>query len=287
MAEKPRIAIVGAGNLGSALALALRDAGYPIDQILARTKGRSLQRARALARKTRSSAAVAAHAQIRADVVWFCVPDRDIGTAARTLASRSNWKGKIALHSSGVLTSDELSVLCERGAAVASVHPLMTFVRDSRPGLAGVPFAIEGDRKAVRMARRIVMSLRSRAYSIRKQDKPAYHAWGVFASPLLAALLAATEQVAASAGVRGKDARTRMLPILRQTISNYAARGAPGAFSGPIVRGDVDTVLRHLQVLRKFPELQEIYVSLANAALHYLPAKNKGALAKALQLMKR
>jgi len=269
--------------LGTELALALHDVGYPVDQIVGRAKGRSLQRARALARKTNSMVAVDTRADIRADVVWFCVPDRDIRAAATTLASKGDWRRKIALHSSGVLTSDELDALRDRGAAVASVHPLMTFVQGSRPDLAGIPFAIEGDGSAVRMARRMVKALRCQPYSIRKQDKPAYHAWGMFASPLLAALLAATEQVAASAGVGGKAARGRMLPILRQTISNYAARGATGAFSGPIIRGDVDTVLRHMRVLRKSPELREIYVSLANAALRFLPGRNKRAVAKALR----
>jgi hypothetical protein len=267
---------------------------------------------------------VGAHASydlsgVSADVIWFCVPDGEIRAAALALSQtprrfdklrvgsfaknarrtgqpefewdKFDWKGTVALHSSGALSSDELSVLRERGAAVASVHPLMTFVRgatgrrssmrESR-ALAGVPFAIEGDASAVRMARRLVKDLGGIAYAIRKDDKAAYHAWGTFASPLLTALLATTEHVAALAGVNRRAVKQRMLPILRQTLANYAAFGAADGFSGPMVRGDVNTVKRHLKVLRGMPPAREVYVALAGAALEYLPVKNKKSLKRIL-----
>jgi predicted short-subunit dehydrogenase-like oxidoreductase (DUF2520 family) len=218
---------------------------------------------------------------VRAELIWFCVPDAEIARAAKSLAKKIEWKERVALHSSGALTSDELEVLGRRGAAVASVHPLMTFVQGSRPSLSGVSFAVEGDQAAVRAARRIVKAVGGRAYSIRKKDKAAYHAWGTFASPLFTALLATSEQVAALAGVNRKAAKQRMIPILRQTLANYAAFGAAGGFSGPIVRGDVDTVKRHLRVLRGTPAA-EVYSALARAALQYLPVKNKRSLKRIL-----
>lgn len=279
---KPLITIIGAGNLAGALAVSLRGAGYRIDQIVSRGSAASLRLARQLAREVGASAVMAAQAQIRAELVWFCVPDGAIADAAKSLAGAANWKGKVALHSSGALTSDELEVLRGRGAAVASVHPLMTFVHGSRPSLAGVAFAIEGTPKAVRAARAIVLQLRAQAFNIRKPQKEAYHAWGMFASPLLTALLAASERLAGAAGVSRKAARERMLPILRQTLANYATVGAPGSFSGPIARGDVATVGKHLKVLLEVPEVREIYVALARAALRDLPAKNRSALEKML-----
>jgi len=118
---------------------------------------------------------------------------------------------------------------------------------------------------------------------IRKQDKAAYHAWGAFVSPLFTALLASGEQVAAIAGVKRTEARRRVIPILLQTLANYASFGAPGAFSGPIVRGDVDTVQRHLRVLAKVPPARDAYLALARAALRYLPAKGKRELSHALR----
>jgi predicted short-subunit dehydrogenase-like oxidoreductase (DUF2520 family) len=280
---RPRIAIVGAGNLAGALAGSLHRTGYVIDQIVSRGRGASLQRARRLAIEVGASAFAAVRAQIRAEIVWFCVPDGAIASAALSLTGATDWNGKVALHSSGALTSDELAVLRRLGAVVASVHPLMTFVRGSRPALAGVPFAIEGDHKAARAARAIVLDLRGQPCTIHKPQKKAYHAWGMFASPLLTALLAASERVAAAAGVSRKAAKERMLPILRQTLDNYAALGAPGAFSGPIVRGDVETVRKHLKILRKVAGAREVYVALALAALRDLPVKNCAALEKILK----
>ena len=240
-----------------------------------------MRRARRLAREVGASAAVD-RAEIRAEVVWFCVPDAAIAGAAESLTEAEDWHGRVALHSSGALTSEELALLRRRGASVASVHPLMTFVRGSRPSLAGVPFAMEGDRKAVRAARSIIRDLGGQSFAIRKQEKEAYHAWGMFASPLLTALLAVSERVAGAAGVKRKAARERMLPILRQTLANYARLGAPEGFSGPIARGDAATVRKHLTVLRKVPGAREVYVALARAALRDLPAKNRGELERML-----
>lgn len=282
--SKPRIAIVGAGNLAGALAVALHGAGYAIDEIVSRDRKESLRRARRLAGAVNAAAVVTpAQARLRAGVVWFCVPDGAIPAAAKSLSQATDWKGKVALHASGALTSDELADLRQRGAAVASVHPLMTFVRGSRPHLVGVPFAIEGDAAAVRMARRIVKNLRGQAYSIRREDKAAYHAWGTFASPLLTALIVTSEHVAAAAGIKPKAARQRMLPMIRQTLANYAVFGGAGAFSGPIVRGDLETVRKHLSVLRAIPEARDIYVALARTALRDLPGKKRWALKKVLK----
>jgi predicted short-subunit dehydrogenase-like oxidoreductase (DUF2520 family) len=282
MAAKPEIAIVGAGNLGSALAMSLRRAGYRIESVTARSPGASLKKAQKLAKQVGAVASVGLPASLRAEVVWFCVPDREIARAAQAYAGQVAWRGKVALHSSGALPSNELDALRRRGAAVASVHPMMTFVPNSRPSLAGVPFTIEGDARAVRLARRIVNDVAGQDYPIRKREKAAYHAWGAFASPLFAALLATAEEVAAVAGVARREARRRMIPILLQTLANYASLGAAGAFSGPIVRGDVDTVNRHLRVLRQIPAAHAVYLSLACAALRDLPAKNKAALRRTL-----
>jgi predicted short-subunit dehydrogenase-like oxidoreductase (DUF2520 family) len=281
MAEKLRIAIVGAGNLASALAVSLDRAGYRIEAVIVGSRSSSLTKARRLAKQV-NARSVVDWSRFRADVVWFCVPDSEIARAARSGADKIDWSGKVALHSSGALSSDELAVLRKRGARVASIHPMMTFVRGCRPPFAAVPFAIEGDPAAVRVARRIVGDLGGVSHAIRKSDKAAYHAWGTFASPLFTALLATSESVALLAGVKRKAARRRMIPILLQTLANYATSDAEGAFSGPIVRGDLETVQRHLRVLRKIPPAAAVYVALARAAVQYLPARNKNSLRQVL-----
>ena len=279
---QPHIAIVGTGNLGSALATALRAANYTIDEIVSRANVASIKRARALAREVRASAATIYRAQLRAGIVWFCVPDREIKGAAQSLSQAADWKGKIALHSSGALTSDALQILRERGAAVASVHPLMTFVRGSRPSLKGVPFALEGDAAALRAARRLVLNLRGEPFTIQKRGKEAYHAWGMFSSPLLVALLAAAERVAMTAGIPRHEASKKMMPILRQTLANYERIGAAQSFSGAIARGDVETVKKHLHVLQGVRGAWQVYVALAHSALIDLPVKDRSGLKKVL-----
>jgi predicted short-subunit dehydrogenase-like oxidoreductase (DUF2520 family) len=281
MKAKPVIALVGAGNLANALAISLRASGYRIEAIVTRSNAAS--RARKLAREVGAHALRAWPDDLRADVVWFCVPDGEIRKAAQATANKVDWAGRVALHSSGALTSDELQPLRQRSASVASVHPLMTFVRGSRPELSGVPFAIEGDAGAMRVVRQIVKDLGGRAFPVRKKDKAAYHAWGTFVSPLFTALLATAEEVAAAAGIPQKQARSRMIPILRQTLENYARFGAAAGFSGPIVRGDVETVKRHLQVLHGIPRVREVYSALALAAVENLPGKRKAVLRRLLK----
>jgi predicted short-subunit dehydrogenase-like oxidoreductase (DUF2520 family) len=283
MAVKPRIAIVGPGRLGRALTLKLQRAGYVISEIVSRDRVGSRQTARQLARKVGAHASTGESAHLDADVVWFCVPDREIAPVASQLASVVDWKRKTAFHSSGALASDELDLLRRRGAAVASVHPLMTFVSGSIPPLKGVPFAVEGDAIANRVARRIVRDLGGEAFTIRKQHKAAYHAWGAFLSPLLLATLATAEQVARAAGLSAVQARKKMLPIIRQTIANYEALGPARAFSGPIVRGDAEIVRKHVQALRKIPEARDVYLALARAALRHLPTRNRKELEKEIE----
>ena len=282
MAAKPSIAIVGPGRLGSALLAALVRARYRVIEIVTRDRAGSQQKERARAKISRVRACTWADAHLDADLIWFCVPDREIATAARALASITLWKGKIAFHSSGALASDELSILRRRGAAVASVHPLMTFVQGTAPSLEGVPFALEGDAAALRMARSIVRDLGAVSFMIRKQNKAAYHAWGAFASPLLVATLVTGEQVARAARLTTIDARRKMLPIIRQTLENYAKLGPAGASSGPLVRGDTEIVSRHLEVLKKIPEARDVYRALARSALRYLPARQRRKLKQIL-----
>jgi predicted short-subunit dehydrogenase-like oxidoreductase (DUF2520 family) len=284
MAVRPRIAIVGPGRLGRALALELRRAGYCVSEIISRDTSASRQKARGLAKQVKAKASAGGE-RFDGDLVWFCVPDREIARASRQLAEGLDWKGKTALHSSGALASDELRGLRQRGATVASVHPLMTFVGGSVPSLEGVPFALEGDAAALRVARRIVRDLGAEAFSISRNRKLAYHAWGAFASPLLIGLLVTAEKVARATGLSTSEARRRMLPILRQTLANYAQLGPAGAFSGPIVRGDASIVQQHLMELKKIPEAKEVYVALARAGLRYLPARNRKELEEVLGRM--
>lgn len=280
---KPAVTIVGPGNLGRALALALRRAGYPIDEIIARDLPRSRRRARDLAARLRAHAVTLRTARLSARVVWICVNDDAIAGCARQLAQAAvlkkiGWRNKVVLHSSGALSSGELEVLRRQGASVASAHPMMTFVSTAPPRMQGIPFALEGDARAVALARRIASDMGGKPFTIRKDRKVLYHAMGSFSSPLVIALLDMAEQLARAAGVPRKDVGQVMQPILRRTLENYFSHGTAAAFSGPIQRGDVATVRKHLSALRKVPGAAEIYVALMNSALRSLPVKTRKKL---------
>ena len=133
------------------------------------------------------------------------------------------------------------------------------------------------------MAREIIRNLGAEAFSISKNKKSAYHAWGGFASPLLIALLVTGERVAHAAGLSPADARKKTLPIMRQTLANYAKLGPARAFSGPIVRGDAQVVRKHLKELKKIPGAKDVYLALARAGFRYLPLRNRKELEKLLK----
>jgi predicted short-subunit dehydrogenase-like oxidoreductase (DUF2520 family) len=285
VAANLKIAIIGPGRLGTALARELSCAGYSVTELISKDNAASLKRARKLGESVSARVVTVEKATYDAKLLWLCVPDREIAPVGRELAARltsKQWKGKIVFHSGGALTSDALDYLRKEGAAVASVHPLMTFVGRSTPPLRGVPFGVEGDVAALRLARRIVKALGGEAFAVRKEDKVAYHAWATFCSPLLIATLVTAERVGRIAGLPPVIARRKMLPIVNQTLANYAALGPAAAFSGPIVRGDAEIVSKHLQVLRKVPEARAVYLALAKSAMRTLPVRNRAKLGKTL-----
>jgi len=277
------VSIVGPGNLGSALAANLTRIGYEIKFLVVRPKLRVPKETVALARRVKAKAVALGETVLDSDIVWITVPDDAIAAVASQLARDQSWRGCTVFHSSGALTSEALSPLRNKGAKIASVHPGMTFVGESTPRLAGVPFAVEGDAGAVRRAEQIVRELGGTAYPIAARNKVLYHAFGTLASPMVIALMTTLEQVGKAAGIKPSDLRTMAAPLLRQTLDNYLEHGAAAAFSGPLVRGDVMTVRRHLIALRKVPQARRVYLALANSVVRELPVKNRAKMRRELR----
>ena len=284
---KPTITIVGLGRLGSALAEALAEAGYRLDELVFRDSGTqkqgSRENGRKLSRRIHAKSVELGKARFSADVVWLCVGDSSIASVAKAIGGRGEWKGKTVFHSSGALPSGELAVLRSAGARVASVHPLMTFVHGGAEATFEAPFALEGDAAALQTAKSIVRSLGGESIKISAANKPLYHAFCAFLSPLVISNLALAERIGIKAGVPGRLVRQAIAPILATTVFNYITLGAAEAFSGPIVRGDVDTVRKNLRALRSVPGAEDVYRALARSSLRTLPAGNKGQLKKLLR----
>ena len=128
----------------------------------------------------------------------------------------------------------------------------------------------------------MVRALGGECFSLPASRKAAYHAWATLTSPLLLAFLVTLEEAARAAGLTRPEARRKSLPIIRQTLENYSRLGPARSFSGPLVRGDAETVAKHLGVLKKHPGAREVYVALARAALRGLPVKNREKLKRLL-----
>ncbi len=288
--RKPTITIVGPGRLGTALAEALAKAGYRLDEIAFRRSvsgknatNSSQENARKLGHRYGARAVQVGGARLAADIVWLCVGDSAIAQVAQSISGQVSWKGRVVFHSSGALTSRELSSLRRAGAQVASVHPMMSFVHHGAEATFEIPFAVEGDARALQVARRIVKDLGGESLPIAAASKPLYHAFGAFLSPLIIANLALAERVGVKAGVPKKFVRQAIAPILATTIFNYIRLGAAAAFSGPLVRGDVDTVRKNVAALKKVPDAEAVYRALARSTLRTLPVGKKKELARLLE----
>ena len=268
------IAMIGAGTLATALAAALHHRGYRITEIVSRDNPQSRGRAGTLAKRVGARAVTFREAEFVARITWICVPDDAISSVAEQLTATEGWRRKIAVHSSGALGSEVLNPVKTLGAAIASAHPLMTFVSSSQGSLTGVPFAMEGDAKALSIVGAVVRSLGGKPFRIAAESKAAYHLFGFFSSPALAALIASAQQAGKLAGLTERRARELMEPIVRQTIDNCFRTDPGRAFSGPLRRGDLATIRKHLDVLKQSPELLQAYKALAQISLKHLPIGN-------------
>lgn len=278
MTKKPSVTIVGPGSLGGALAFALRKAGYTLDELVYR---RDRKRAADLARRCGAVAVPFDRARLDASVVWLCVSDGEIANVATALSDRA-WSRKFVFHASGALASDELKPLRKKGASVASVHPMMSFVRRAAASFEGVTFALEGDAAAKRLAAMIARDLGGTSFELKKADKPLYHALGAFSSPLLIAHLAAAEKIGKKLGLKPEQTRRVIGPILQKTLQNYVEHGAAAALSGPLIRGDVETIRKNLRALERVPGTQDIFRGLVKVAAGELPVKRKAEMLKLL-----
>ena len=225
------IAIVGRGRLGPALAAAFDATGRRVLGPF----GRGADGA-------------------GADVVLLCVPDAEIGAAARAVTARD---GLIVGHCSG---ATGLGVL--RPHEALGLHPLMT-VTHAGAAFAGAGCAIGGSTlRALHVAESLAVAVGMRPFPVADDDRAAYHAAASIASNFVVTIVAAAERVAATAGVP----RAALVPLVRAAVENWAALGAEEALTGPIARGDDAVVTRQrMAIASRAPELVGLFDALADA----------------------
>ena len=277
---QPSVSIIGLGNWGSSLARALTDSKIPLHEVVVSARPSPRKTVRGLPLTTLDQA------RLEADVLWLCVPDKAVARVTAQLTKRvavRGLEGQIVIHSSGALSADVLQQAAKVGASVGSVHPLMSFPTRTPVTLKGVSFAVEADAASSRVLNRLVRRIGGYPFAIKAASKALYHAVGVLSSPLLVSHLAAVHETAARAGFSPRQARRLIEPIARATLDNFFHNGPAKSFSGPIARGDVETIRLHLQALKPHPMLASVYRSLALYALEALPSPGTRALRASLR----
>ncbi len=252
--EKPEVSIIGAGRLGTTLAVALSRRGYSIRSIVSRRAQSARKAAKLLDGNPRVFAANKLHSLPPADLFLITTPDDQIAAVAAELSSfENNPKRKLtALHTIGALSSEVLAPLRQKGWNTGSIHPLVS-VSDSRNGatpLQGAFWSVEGDNGALRLGKAIVRDLEGRSFSIRSEDKPLYHAAAVMIAGNVVALFDVTIEMLAQCGLSRKTARSILLPLIASTVHNLQTKDPADALTGTFSRGDVETVKRHIAALK-------------------------------------
>ena len=228
-----RVAIVGNGRLGNALAVALRAAGVTVSGPLRRGE-----------------------APAGVDAVLLCVPDAEIAAAAEAVPTELP-----VGHCSG---ATGLEPLADSRRDVFSLHPLMTVTGDPASTVfAGAGAAVAGSTpEMVSLARALAQRLDMRPIEVAPGDRTAYHAAASIASNFLVTLEAAAERLAGTVGIERED----LLPLVRATVENWARLGGERALTGPVARGDEETVAAQRQAIAEHaPDLLALFDTMVEA----------------------
>jgi predicted short-subunit dehydrogenase-like oxidoreductase (DUF2520 family) len=274
--------VIGCGRVGKTLArLFARDRVFDVQDLLSGTPAG----AQAAAAFIGAGRAAGAMGELRPAGVWMITPpDGRIEACARALAATGTVRaGDVAFHCSGALASAVLAPLRDRGAAVASVHPLKSFADPARAveSFVGTPCAAEGDAAALASLVPAFERIGAAVFAFDAARKTEYHAAGVLASNDLVALLEAALRCYAKAGFGRDDALRLMAPLVRETVDNVFRLGPAAALTGPVARGDAAVVARQREALADDPALAAIYRELGRVALD-LARQQGGADATAL-----
>ena len=271
--NKPRIGIIGAGRLGTSFALS----PY-LEQRLVAISSRREDHRTWLQNQLPSVAVFTYPSQVAeiADLVFITTSDSVI----KRICDKIDWKPhQWVVHCSGALTRLVLVSAKNADASIAGFHPLQTFPDYGRPDLLnGISYAIDcRDRDLNEWLTDFANFHHSRTFTINGETaRIAYHASAVLACGLLAGLVGVSAELWQAAGIERDSALEMLSPMLKSTIEAINKEGLPDAISGPYVRGDIDTIRKHLHATAEInPDTSRAYASLALAQLEIANEKGK------------
>ena len=247
MSDKPDIAIIGPGRVGTTLGILAARAGYRV----AGVAGRTAEKTSAAAAKIGPDVSVGPAAKVAAagKLVLLTVGDDAIEGVCRELAEAAAFgKGAIVAHCSGAISSEVLAPARKCGAAVGSMHPLQTFP-NVEAGVAKFPGTFcfcEGDDEAAAALEAFAECLGGKPVRMSSAGKLLYHASAVMACNYMTGLLDAALATAEHAEIPRDQARDALEPLVRATLDNIFSHGTAEALTGPIARGDDRLVARQL-----------------------------------------
>jgi predicted short-subunit dehydrogenase-like oxidoreductase (DUF2520 family) len=274
----PTLHLIGCGKLGKTLARLWHEGGHcRIGYILTR-QASSAKKARdfigsgtAISQLEQLSRSNDNHDKSNQDIWLLAQPDNQLSQIATDLANLHVIKpGDCIFHCSGATSASILSPLQQQGAVTASIHPIHSFAtpEKSLQSFAGSYCAYEGDSFALAILLPLFENLKAKLFEVNAEQKTLYHAGSVMACNYLVALLEASFDSFAAAGVDRQLASELLAPLVHQTADNVFAGTETSALTGPISRGDHTTITAQQQALDKLnPQLGDIYRSLGLRAL--------------------
>jgi predicted short-subunit dehydrogenase-like oxidoreductase (DUF2520 family) len=273
--EPPLIGIIGAGAVGTALGLALHRAEWPVVAVASRDAARR-ERFRSLVPGARGFAEAPAILD-EVELVILAVPDDAIEQLAGELRL---YGGQALVHTSGVLGAEVLEPARAAGTQLGAFHPLVAFADTERAvaALHGATIAVEGDDQLVAHLADMAEALGATAVRLAPGSKAAYHAAAVLAAGGFVALLDAIAELGRAAGLDEPGSLAVYGGLIEQTLGNARALGIRAALTGPMTRGDVGTLARHLEALgRLAPAALPLYLAAAEREIAL--AESRGSLA--------
>ena len=278
-----RMNIIGSGKLGRTLARLLRDAGLVSIGSIYNRNIDSSESAQAFIGAGRAVNSIQGLSNDPAELWMLATSDDAIGCCAVQLAELSgiDWQKGIIFHSSGLKTSAELAPLQKLGAAIASIHPAHSFAspEHSLTSFPSTVCTLEGDERATNLLKPLFSAIGGQVTTIQPAAKPLYHAATVMASNYLIALIGASEALLEKAGIEKPMASAILAPLMQQSLQNGLKVGPVNALTGPIARGDINTIQAHIKAIgQNIPELLSVYASMGTQTLKL--AQNQGFLSE-------